>query len=358
MKAFFADWRNPTLVVGALIILLLIGLLITSSGNQPDVASVGTRKITYADALSAMKRGGGNAAVMRLIGNMVVEDYARQQKVTASEAEIDQIMKMMRLQAEMQNTTLEALLKQDGTTLAERKREVAIEILRAKLIVPEADVKAAYAKFAKDPRPPMTVPAYFRFTRLIFTDKADAEKAVGILAKGPASEKELDGLKTLLGGHDSQKPLLYIPTEMKEPLPGFNKILAGLKPGGVTKPLQVAGQLWAVIKLDSSVPEDKPTYETRNALVAIQLVRDEKYRMALTDLESKALEKVDVQVYNSDFREIDEQLSEIKKQNFNIQGAPQQNVVPGASNLPGMNGTPRPGAAPAPSARPPKPPTE
>lgn len=352
MKAFVSDWRNVTLSCAGIVILVLLVLLFKNSVNAPSpiVAVVGGTRITYQQAFDAMKQAKGNEAVMRLIADALIESYAKKEKVSASAGEIEQLMKLMRLQVEMQGGTLEEQLKREGTTLAARKRQIAIEIMRAKLIVPEKDVKAAYPTYAKRTEPPMVIPAYYKIRRFLYTSKADADK-VGALLKEKDGDKKLAELKTALGSADATKPALYMPGMMQEIIPGMDKAVKGMKAGETSKPIAVGnGQIYAVIHMLAVMPEDKPTYETRNALIAMELARDEKYAQVVADLEAKALQKVDIQFLSTDFPEVYEQIREMQKTHPNLPSAPDVQL-PGMTPLPGGG----PGAGPRPGAPTPRP---
>ena len=349
MKHFFADWRNPALLFSAMLIILLVSLAIIQQAKSMDkvVVKAGDKIITRQDVMDEIKRRPGsssqgrytlgNEIVMELIDFNMLEKYAAQKKVTASDSEIDQFLKPEALRASIGGKTLEATLKEQGTTLERQRMDIANLIKRIKLIVPSDDIKQGLRAYAEGN--PYFIPEYHQYRQFIVTEEKTA-KEVAALVKDPA--KLAQAAQMCENAADAETILVHMPDVPRGEPPVVLEALKKLKPGQVATPFSVDlpnnMKLWVIVQLVEHAPAVKTTLENSSMRIGYSLLPEQKYEKARVELNSEILRKIEAKFETTEFQQAYDAIKTMQEQNLQVPMAPQ--------TIPGLDS----GPAPAPPA--------
>ena len=351
MKPFLADWRNAALAgAGVVIVLLLwatLALLASSPGGK--VVRVADRVITDQDIIKTMKNRFGDQLLSKMISDIIVENYAQNHNIEATDSDVSQVLDYQAFQAQLSNATLDDVLAGQGITLEEFKRDIHTQVLLTKLVVPTKDIENELQRELKSRQSPFTMPARYRYRVMTFATRADADRAYDILQKPDAASddvvKEAAAFST--NPAEAAKVIDVIPAMMQpQAAKQLQKVVQGLKDGQCSKPMEMAVGA-SILQLVESIPERQPSMENSNILIGQYLMKAEKdkYSKASLDLEAKALDSTDVQFYTTEYQQTKDRFVQHKKENPNI---PQANVDDSAASQPPID-SPAPAKTGAPA---------
>jgi hypothetical protein len=311
------------------------------SGVQPHFSPaiiVGTQSFREKDLVNELKARAGMPVISKLVISALIEEYAKQKNVTASESEIDQLLRMNKNQLELSGQTLDDLLERQGLTLDEFRKDLRVQVLQVKMLVTDDEMRAAVATLAKSGKPPYVLPTRYRIRILSFDSAEHAQEAALLLAQ-PGDMNLMKALALALNGAQAKRVILYAPGLMPTN-PAISAVLAGLQSGQCSRPFKVPGQksLVGMVQLVELQPAEIPTYADSNILAGQYLMQADpkKFEAQSRALEAMALDTVDLQFYSTDYEK--ERLLFKQRKVTN-------------PNIPGMNGPVTTGPAPASGAK-------
>ncbi len=339
MKSPYKDWRNYALAITIIAILVLTSSLFAmKSGSRTLVFINNQVAITEGQVLDELKHNYGNEVYTRLIDDAVTALYAEQKGFDATPEEVEQFIKWDRFNMMMRGENLEDELKAQGITLDDYRQKMRISVLRAKLVVTdEDDRKADFAQYGKE----LTIPPVYRVKQFIYADPNSAQKAYDLLSKPDSgAENETEASMSAIN-ENPLKIQTYIPSgQMSNPL--MNKILAGLKPGQVSKPTALpaeAGNKEAriILKLVDALPGEEATLKNRGILLSYLLMSQPngKYAKKIKEVQAEALNSVDINFVSDDYPYVKESFQSTRLKNpsiprFNPNEQPQLPGMPGS----------------------------
>ncbi len=338
MKSPYKDWRNYALAIAAIVILVLVSSLFAMKSGSRTLVFINNRvAITEGQVLDELKHNFGNEVYTRLIDDAVTVLYAEQQGLDAMPEEVEQFITWDRFNMLARGESLEDELKAQGMTLDDYRRKMRVSVLRAKLVTTEDDRKADFAQYGKE----LTIPPVYRVKQFIFADPESAQKAYDLLSQPDSGAEKEQEASMMAVNENPLKVQTYMPGgQMNNPL--MNTILAGLKPGQVSKPTALPAEAEntaarIILKLVDARPGEEATLENRGILISYLLMSrpDGKYAMKIKQVQAEALNNVDINFVSDDYPHVRESFKSTRLQNPNV---PRFN--PNAqSPLPGMPGS-------------------
>lgn len=319
LKRFLKDWRNIALVVAVIAIVILAVSMHTAKTGGQALVLVNSEPITEGQLIGMMKKNYGNDALAQLIDGKVIRAFAKKKGVVATDAEIDGRIDIQRYLLKQQDMTLENWLAENGSTLDEYRQQVAQDVLRVKLIVPEADIKKIYAK---EPAA-FDFPPVLRIRLFVYGSEKDARSAIVELNKpddgGGANAQK--AAASALNGMQAMTAMTY-----RYDNPEITKALVAMQAQTVSAPIKTtmreAGNkaVWAVVQLLERTDGEKGTLENRRIFIGQQLLSDPKqpYAVQAAQMQAEALNAVDIVFTTSDYKKLQDNFSYIKSHNQQV----------------------------------------
>lgn len=340
MQQFIRDWRNPALLVSVLLVILLaITLMRNGQSIHDPIVNVAGRKITRMDYLHEIQRRSSDQLLIGMIRNTLLSKYALDKHITVSDGEIEQLLTMDRISAKIKGQSLEDFLKDEDTTVPERRQEIANQIVQVKIIVPEADIKKAIPLYVTS-RQVQLIPAQLHYHQYIAIDEKSALQIAQLLQQHRVDEAlKLCPAQSVT---EAQKERFYLDGgPMDIPKEAIDALRA-LKAGEVSKPLVfniTNGKIYCLLQLDSITPPEQPTFDKLGMRVGLLLLNDRKYEKTIYDIFSEVLQKNDVTFYSdSEFPTAFKAFQQFRDKNLQVPNATGR--VPGLDTS-GPSPTPR-----------------
>ncbi len=346
MKKFLADWRNIALAVAAVIIVFF--LVVHFTGHHSDVGRVvrvGSTVITDEMVINELKHQAGDDVVMKMIDLNLIETFAAQKQVSASRAEVDQVLDFNRFMAQQQNEDYDKNLVAEGKSMDDLRREIATIVLQVKLVVPPKSIADELAKINKLPQNPLLYPTRYTLRQYGFTTEQDAKDALALFQKGTADSIAAGTNKSI--NHPKPDEMMTVVSDPKKIDPSILKVLAGMKDGQFSAPIPGKdGTGYLILEMIKVQPQDVPTVENRGIIVGQYLMKqNQELALKAKQLEAEELRNVDVEFYTKAYQRAYDQFSKVQDQNRVVNpdttttpgGAPGASTAPGA---PGVTGTP------------------
>jgi hypothetical protein len=189
LQQFIADWRNIALAIASVVIILLLVANAGRSGGEAKVVRIADKIIYEKDVVNELKRRSGDEVLMKMISDDLIENYAAQQKVTVSDAEIDQIINMQRFSMALEGQNFDKQLSDNGVSLTDVHNELLPSVLSIKLVIPEKAIKAEIARMMAKHDTTFLLPNRFQTHIFFYSSLEEAQKAIKLLQK-PGGEKE------------------------------------------------------------------------------------------------------------------------------------------------------------------------
>jgi peptidyl-prolyl cis-trans isomerase SurA len=211
--------------------------------------------------------------VLQAVDELLLLQRAKEMNLTVTDERFADIVKKIRTDNKLEDdAAFEQALKQEGMTLAELRRsmerdmligEVQRQDVMQKIAVTEEEARQYYEAHKNE----FTTPAAVTLREIIVNvpeKGADGQAGVNVgldeEAKGKIDALRQRALKgedfAKLAADSSDAPSkanggLIGPIKKDELSPGAQKLIEGLKPGGVSEPVRLA-KGWQIIKLESS----------------------------------------------------------------------------------------------------------
>ncbi len=366
MQKFLKDWRNSALIVAAILIVILI-IFIKTGGERTNstLVRVGTKNITVSDLNAIMKKRFGEQMVKQTVSDMLIQTYAEMKNVSANEREIDQLVNQEKRVAEQQGKSLDDDLKASGLTMEAFREQARSMALRAKLVVPGEEIAKVLQEIVKSNDPSLTYPQSYRIRTLYYSNEEFAKQSLAMLqgvkddeagkiqlaqVAGSAlnastamninrytieGDKDTLDVELIAALKDLQPNMWSEPTKMH---------ISSKKPPKDEKEAEAMKSYRRIIQLIEVVPEEKPTLENRNIIIAMDIIQQKQdYYQKFNQIEAEARQKIDVTFLNNDFPIAVKFFNDLYKQN---------QPIPGADSFGGSAMNVTPGPLPAPDAIP------
>lgn len=319
MRKIMKDWRNVALIIAALAIIYLLVCLIAAKTGSNALVMLNNEKITEGQLVAAMKRDSGEQTLQNLIDAKVVTLYSAKMGVTASAAEVDQIINEQRWEMKRMDKDFDDWLQSRGMTLAEYQAEKIVDIKRVKLAMTQDDLQKAFNKYGK----------YFNYLPIYkirlfnYGSEKDALEAIVNLRKpddGGGSNVQMAAV-TSLGGQEAMQPFIY-----QFNIPPLNKVLSTMQQKEVSDPIQLQASMggkpktiWVVVQMLDSTPGEPATFDNRAYLIGYLLVLnpqaltmqneqpDMTYAVKFRKVEADALNDIDVHFTTTEFQHLQDQ---------------------------------------------------
>ncbi|AJY74485.1 peptidylprolyl isomerase [Paenibacillus beijingensis] len=178
-------WMIVSLVLAILLVVVLIKPPFGGSGNE-TVATVNGEKITQDQLYDSLVKSGGKNTLDSLITEKLVDQEAKKQNVTVTQADLDSELQEIKKQFGTEEQ-FNAALQQYGMTLDDLKSQMKAQVQIRKILLPKTNVTDEQIK------------QYFEENKQSF-NTAEQVEASHILV---ATEQEADAIiKQLNGGAD------------------------------------------------------------------------------------------------------------------------------------------------------------
>jgi foldase protein PrsA len=158
VKKGSGKYRNIIILV---IFLALIGVFLYFAKSLFVVAMVNGKPITRLSLIRQLERTNGKTALDSLVNQTLIEEEAKKENITVTDADIQNELEKVKKQLDSQGMTLDSALSAQGMTMSDfeenlRMKQTVEQILKDKINVSDADVKkyfddnkASYGKDAK-----------------------------------------------------------------------------------------------------------------------------------------------------------------------------------------------------------------
>lgn len=245
---------------GASVCLLAAALVVILVGcGQQPVAIVNGQKITRAEFVDRLKQAAGKPVLVDLIFRRLVEDAFARAGLKVTDEEVQQ-----RIEELMREFPTEEAFRQWLASMGmtpqdlpnEMKFQIKLEKLRAKDVkYTEADLK----RYFQEHRDKYDKPLRVVISQIVVSSKAEADKIYKELNKpgsdfgALARQYSIDAMFRSRGGRLPEVPLDNL-------LPEMRAVVSKMKPGDVSKPVNVNDN-WYIIKLIDRKPAEKATFE-------------------------------------------------------------------------------------------------
>jgi foldase protein PrsA len=195
-------WPIISLVLAVLLVVALFKSPFAKSSNEA-VATVDGVEITKDMLYDELLKSGGEAALNNLINQKMVDQAAKQQKVTVTQADIDERIKEMVTQYGSQEN-LDQALQQYGMTMDNLKENLMVNLKVTKLINPEVTDKEVSDTFEQY-KEQFNTPEQVRTSEILVKTEDEAKAIIKELEGGKdfaelAKEKSLDTATKEKGG--------------------------------------------------------------------------------------------------------------------------------------------------------------
>lgn len=323
-------------------------------GNEP-VAVVNGTKITRDAFYNRLKKTAGKDVLAGMIQRQLIEDAFAKSGLKVTDKEIQDKIDGLEKRFPTPDAFDQAL-KQQGLTMADLKKEMALQIKVEKLCT--KDVKftdADLKKFFDQYKSSFAKPERVVLSQIQTSSKADADKIYAELQKPSANfaalarQYSVDPMFRDAGGRMPETPIDRIPA-------GIQKIIHGLKPGQVAPPVKMQKN-WFIFKLEETKPPEPADFQKQHADVEEQY----KARQAISpqDLIAQVSKNAQVQIVDPDLADVQkmfmpaEKLPTFGNEKSSTSGAkaPAAGAKAPAPGAKAPEASPAP-AAPAPSAAP------
>lgn len=340
MAKFFADWRNPVLVLGIIGTILFAWLWQAkpTSHENLTVVSVGEDPITVAQVNAELNSHYGNSTVVKMVEAKLLEKMAADEDISVTEKDIDQLMRFQSDLREVQGGDLLEELKNNGISLATYRKDLRTQALQIKMLVTPEEIKEAIVEMAKNPNTEYTLPTRYRIRIFTYADEATANIAHGKLASN-SEDSVSEAAAISMDAGKALKIQLYSP-ELSQGNELITKIVKSLKPGQASQPFTIPGQeksgMRGLIQLVEVKKAMKPTLEN-TGIVAGQYLLQNNQQVALRarDLEAKAISSYDVNFVSESYDAAQKLFREKRKRNQDIPGLSSPGATtPGATVAP------------------------
>jgi len=366
MKVNFQDWRNIALVAASLLIVILIIVIMTGGERVSGVVvRVGSRNITTGEFNKTLQQRFGEQLLKETITQELVRKYADMKNVSASEAEVDQLVDQQKRGLAQEGYTLEEYLQANNLTLESFKAIQRTKVLKVKMVVSNDEIVRVLPEVVKAKNNLFFYPESYRIRIFGFANEEGAKQALRLLKSAGDDEAGKQQMQQVAGmainADTAMKIIIYSPEGDKDTIDSeLVETAKNLKPGQWSDPIAIhdskakpvpdnAKDVRRVIQLIEILPEQPPTMSNRNIIIGMALIQQKReYYEKFGQVEADARQKIDVTFMNNNYPVATKYFNDLYKENMPVTGPPD---LPGAS---GTNAIPSPLPLPDAAPTPPK----
>jgi len=238
--------------------------------NVPVQTTKGDQKITVP---------AGQYVVQQMIGEMLIEQLARKEGVTATDAQVDRKIEIL---TKYGGEPLSAILAREGVTEQEYRRRKLMEQTLVNLTIKgiditDAEVRQAYSERSKLASWPFNKPEAVRISVILTKERAKIDEAYGLLKQGkpfPEVAKQISEDKNtapdggVVGWLD--QGFMKVPQIVRN-------VTFGLQTGKFSDPFRVEDgkdSAWVIVRADMKRPAQSASYDEIKDLLREQLAAE------------------------------------------------------------------------------------
>lgn len=252
-------------VVGALAGAIIVGGVWygthAASGQSSIVATVGGTPITQKQLAAETQSYAGSQMLSQLITNQLVMDAAAKQKITASQAEINQSLQSIEQQNGITSEAqLTQLLASSNMTKTQLMSELKVSVLEKKIA--ESQVKVTPEEiqtFYNQNKSSLGTPEQRALSDIIVATQAQAQQVKAQIASGTSFTNLVKKYSTDTATKDNGGSLgTFTQAELQQTNPTIVTAAFGLKSGEVSAPVKVSTG-YELVQVTKITPAKVPT---------------------------------------------------------------------------------------------------
>lgn len=295
-------------VVGALSGAIIVGGVwfgvFASSGQNGVVATVGGTPITQQQLIAQTQSYAGSQMLSQLITNQLVTDAAAKQKVTVTQAEVNQALQGIEQQNGItSDAQLTQLLAQSNMTKSQLMSQLKVSVLEQKLA--ESKVKVTDSEiqtFYKQNKSALGTPEQRALSDIIVASKTKAQQIAAEAAKGTSFsslvKKYSTDTSTKSGGGSMGT---FSQSQLGQTNPSLVTAAFSLKKGGVSAPIKVSTG-YELIQVTGITPAKTPTLKQAKTRI-ISAIKQQNAPSAAT-LTANLMKKDNVQILDKSYSSV------------------------------------------------------
>ncbi|MEI7834636.1 MAG: hypothetical protein WCJ56_15735, partial [bacterium] len=245
MKVNFQDWRNIALVAASLLIVILIIVIMTGGERVSGVVvRVGSRNITTGEFNKTLQQRFGEQLLKETITQELVRKYADMKNVSASEAEVDQLVDQQKRGLAQEGYTLEEYLQANNLTLESFKAIQRTKVLKVKMVVSNDEIVRVLPEVVKAKNNLFFYPESYRIRIFGFANEEGAKQALRLLKSAGDDEAGKQQMQQVAGmainADTAMKIIIYSPEGDKDTIDSeLVETAKNLKPGQWSDPIAI-----------------------------------------------------------------------------------------------------------------------
>lgn len=294
-------------LLAPIVMALAVTLAAATAGcAKRAVAKVNGTVITEQEFFDRLQAADGRQVLDRLILEALIAQKAKEKNLQVADAEVDKFLEDFKKQA---GGRWEEFLRMSGQTAEDIKRDVRDNLLVAKLVFPESELK----KYWEESRDRFDEPATVTYRRIILPSKGEAEKVRSQIESGKLTFAE--AVKTR-----SQDPLAQQRGGEVGPVregfgdPALNQVLFSLPLNKVSEPIKATFPegAYELVEVQARTEGKKVSFEdTRPRVIqALMAARQQEVAQFVNDLRANA----SVTVFSQRFQSLQEEYAKRKEQ--------------------------------------------
>lgn len=250
--------------------------LAACSGGGGALASVNGHKITKAELDAKLEAGpSGKQMLGQMIQTALLDDYAKQHNITASDADIKK--KIDEIKARYPAGQFDALIKQQGLTMADVQDIVKQQILLERAIAPQVQVSDADIKAFFDKNHALyDRPEQVRARHILVPDLKTAEIVEQKLKEGQKFSDLAKEYSTDPGSKDKGGELGWF--GKGQMVPAFQNAAFSLPIGKVSQPVKSPFG-YHIIEVEGRRPAEQATLASATPLIKQQLSQQQEAQL-------------------------------------------------------------------------------
>lgn len=268
---------KPTLIVLAILLIgnlfwFIMWLLPSNNAVTSDeqVAAVAGEVITKQQWLTAMEERYGKETLQSLVNEAVMEQAAKQYKITVTDEDIDLEIALLRSMSDANDTSLQTL--SEGELREKVRTQLIFEHVLTKDVVIDEEASKTYYD---DNTSLYNLPTTYRTSMIVVDSKEAAERVKKELESGSefsvlAREHSLDTTSASLGGD-----IGFVSAEDGAMDKAIYKAIEPLKGNETTAPFVLSDGRYAIAQVASVMEGQSFTYEQVKAQIERQLALDQ-----------------------------------------------------------------------------------
>ncbi|MED0676556.1 peptidylprolyl isomerase [Aneurinibacillus thermoaerophilus] len=272
-----------------LLLILMLGLVLITSAcsNEQAVARVNGETISRDDLYNFMVKQNGEQALDVLITNSIINQEAKKQNISVSQADIDKELKKVKDSFGTEEAFNQAL-KQTGFSLQDLREDAAINIKVKKLLEPKVPItEEEMKKYFEENKAMFATEEQVKARHILVETKEKADEVKKKLAAGEDFAELAKKYSIDINNKDQGGDLGFFGKgQMVEP---FDKVAFSLAPGKISDPVKTEFG-YHIIKVEQKKPAKQANYEESKSEIKDMLFAKKMQPVYNTWMEEKRAE--------------------------------------------------------------------